>query len=101
MLPVHKITLSSKKVVLLQEPKMRHMKFAEKLSQGNMAGLVFQEELLKQLIVKVDEKEITKPDLCDLDDLFSLAEIMQLYSFLGKCLGTTEETKSELVFGKS
>ncbi len=100
MLAVHKVTLSTEKVVLLQEPKMKHMKLAEKLAGGNMAGLGFQEELLKQLIVKVDETEIKKPDLCDLDDLFSLAEIMQLYGFLGKLLGTVGDVKSEFVFGK-
>jgi hypothetical protein len=102
MLAVHKVTLATGKVVLICEPKMRHMKLAEKLANGNMTGLVFQEELLKQLIQKVDEQEIKKPDLLDLDELFSLAEIMQLYSFLGKLLGggTIQETQSELIFGK-
>lgn len=98
---VHKITLSSGKVVLLREPKMKHMRMAEKLAGGKMDSLVFTEELVKQLIAKVDDTDIKKPDLLDVDELFSVAEFLQVSQVAQSLMGNGPEAKPkvEQVFG--
>ena len=101
MQSVYKAVLSSGRVVTLRDPKMKHMRLAEKITGGN-TGMWFQEELLKQLILQIDETEIAKPDLMELDDMLSISEIMQLGTVVGKILGneTGNQVKLEQVFGE-
>jgi len=98
---VHKVTLSSGRVVLIRNPRFRHMRHAETLAGGVQNQLAFQEELLKMLLFKIDDVEIKKPDLVDLDDLLALNEIIQLGQVVAKLSGneTGSPAKVEQIFG--
>ena len=90
---VVKVTLSSGKVVLLREMKMKYQTLAIK-AVGSKAGdntallgLLSQQEVLKQLIVQIDGKTMTAKTMESLDELFSYQDIVQLMNVLGKISG--------------
>lgn len=90
---VHKVVLSSKKVVLLREMKIKYQELAMK-AVGNqakdnqmLAATMVQKELLKILIHSIDGKTPSPTEIEKLDDLFSYAEYMQLNQVLNKITG--------------
>lgn len=104
---VHKVTLSSGKVVLIRDLKIKDQDMAIQAaaqragSENQMAlAAAMQKEMLKMLIVKVDEKAVKPIELEDLDSLFSYQEYMQLSQVLNKLTGGDEKMgnfKTELV----
>ena len=93
-LNVHKVTLSSGKVVLLREVKIKDQELAaqaasSRAGEDNKLALAIgmQKEMLKMLIVQVDGSQVTPVQLEDLDAVFSYAEYMQLVNVLGKLTG--------------
>lgn len=88
-----KITLSSSKVVLIREPKIRDqemsMQIAATRSKDNTILMVTQsqKELLKLILLQIDGKSITKQEVERLDDLFTLAEYNQVMQVVGKVSG--------------
>lgn len=93
---VHKITLSSGKVVLLKEFKMKHQELALKAA-GNRAGgnanlhnFYVSQELVKILLAQVDGKTLTPAQAEDLDEVFSLAEFSQVQKAIQKLSGMDE-----------
>lgn len=98
----YKVVLSSGREVLLREMKIRHQNLAMKAigtKAGNnaiLASSLFQEELLRILLVSVDGKQIDKIQALDLDSLFSYAEYGQLLKVIGKIMGG-DEAEGELV----
>lgn len=102
---VHKVTLSTNKVVLLREMKIKYQEMAMR-AVGNKAGdntvlmgSMVQKEILKQLIVQIDGKEPAKISLEKLDDVFTYQEYMQLNAFMQKIMGGADagELQSEIV----
>jgi hypothetical protein len=83
-LNVHKVTLSSGKVILLRELKIRHQEMAVKAASPNAGGdanllsLLAQKELLKQLIMQINGQPVKAVQLEDLDSLFSFREYAEL-----------------------
>lgn len=100
-LNVFKVTLSSGKVVLLRELKIKHQELAAMAAAPKAAGdttlfaLLSQKELLKQLIVQVNGKPVKPAQLEDLDGLFSFVEFNQLNQALNK-LGGDDAGKYQL-----
>ncbi len=93
---VHKVTLSSGKIVLLREMKIKHQNLASKAvgakaADNNMllASLMSQ-ELLKILIVEINGKQPTTSEIEDLDGLFTYGEYSQLQKVVGQLMGGDE-----------
>lgn len=90
---VVKVTLSSKKVVLLRELKIKHTEFAaQEVSarangDANVLGILMQKAILKQLIVQIDGKSVSPSDLEDLDNVLTMGEYSQLLSVVRKLMG--------------
>lgn len=97
VITVHKVTLSTGKSVLLREFKMKQQELAIKAT-GNRAGsnemlqkYYMQLELIKQLIVQVNDKDVDKNALEDLDNLFSPVEYNQIQQAVQQISGMGEE----------
>lgn len=94
---VHKVTLSSGKVVLLRDFKIRDqelaMQIAGRKAKDNAAylGMLVQKELIKILLIQIDGKDIPKTAVEDLDSLFTISEYKQLVMYLGKMMGDDED----------
>lgn len=108
---VHKVTLSTGKIVHLKDPKIRHQELAMKAigdkAGSNQAymGILIQKELVKILLYQVDGKKPSGIELENLDELFSLKEYSQLNSAVSQLIGTGGEEgelqiESEFVGGK-
>lgn len=100
---VHKVTLESKKVVLLRDFKIKHQRLAAQAAANagdnvNVLGVVMAEEILKMLIVQIDGVAVEAAKLEDLDSLFSYQEYSQLLQVIGELMGgKTEAPKMEMV----
>ena len=103
---VIKATLSTGKVVLLKEMKISHTeKACEQVAErakdnGQLMQVLMQKELVKMLIVKVDEKTLTLADKDDLDSIFNVQEYGQVLKVVARMSGGDEkpkEAKIELV----
>jgi hypothetical protein len=90
---VVKATLSTGKVVLLRELKIKHTELAAQEvapragGDPNVLSLLMQKALAKQLIVQVDEKKPSASELEDMDELFSFAEYGQVLQVVGQLAG--------------
>lgn len=92
---VTKVTLGSKKIVLLREPKIRDQELAAQAASAIVGAeanpialaMVMQREMLKNLIVQVDEKKVKPSELENLDDVFSYPEYTQLSQVIQKLTG--------------
>lgn len=102
---VHKVTLSSEKVVLLKKFKIRHQRLAAQAAGSKVTGdnptatgIAMAEEILKLLVVQVDGKPIAKEKLEDLDSVFEIDEYQELITCMGKFMGNKNVIpKMELV----
>jgi len=99
---VHKVTLSSGKVVLLRPMKNKYRNLAiqavgKKAGDNQLlAGALMQDELLKMLIVQLDGKPVEPKTLEDLDSVFEYMDIQQLTAVITKLAGG-EVNAGELV----
>lgn len=98
---VHKVTLGSGKVVLVRDPKIKHQELAAKAA-GNMENendvyknLRVQNELVKILIAKVDDKSVSGGDT--LDDLLTMSEYQQILKVVGQISGATDGAAAPLI----
>lgn len=104
--PAHKVTLSSKKVVLIRELKIKHQTLASK-AVGNRAGdnsllmgTLMSQELLKILLISIDNVPVEPAQLEDLDGMFTFVEYQQVTKFIGRLMGGDEgEFQTEIVPG--
>jgi hypothetical protein len=95
-----KVTLSSGKTALLRKIEIRMLKMAEKAA-GGTSGMEYMSELLKLVLVKIDDKKITPIQLESMDDILDVTDFVQLAGVLGKSLETAAEApKIEMVFGE-
>lgn len=95
---VSKVTLSTGKVVLIREPKIKDQELATRAASATVKGdnafnmgMAMQKEMLKLLIVKVNETSPKATELEDLDGLFSYSEYMQLIKVVGKVAGLEDD----------
>lgn len=95
---VMKVTLGSKKVVLLRPLQIKHQDLAAQAASARIGntgdtalGIAMQKELLKLLIVQVDGQAMKQSQLEDLDSVFSFSEYIQLCQVLQKIIGDQNE----------
>jgi hypothetical protein len=99
---LQKVTLFSGKTVTLREIKVRHQEQAAMLaapkSNGNnqILTMIMQKELLKLLIVAVDDQPVKSIQLEDMDSLFSFKEVAQLYHVLNQIAGSDDLGKFQI-----
>lgn len=94
-----RITLSTGKIVLIRVLQIKHMEQAEQLA-GAIAGMKFIKEMIKLLVVKIDDKMIKPAQLENLDALFSIKEYMEVTQVVGNFIGAeTKAPQVETVFG--
>lgn len=95
----YKITLSTKRVVLLRELKLKDQNLAtkmlgqRKMNQAEM-HLAIQENLIKILLMEIDGVKLDHKAKENLDDLFSVKEYGQLVLALTKINSEDEENSS-------
>ena len=96
-LDVHKVTLSGGKVVYLRDMRIEDQELAA-VSAGNRApdgnqiamAVVMQKELLKVLLVQINEKKLSAVEKEDLNSLFSYTDYRELMSVVNKIAGTDD-----------
>lgn len=94
---VHQVTLSTGKVIILGELKIRTQELAIKSvgnkAQGNDAlrDLYVSQELVKLLLIEVDGKPVDKRQVENLDEMFSLREFKQIQQSIARISGMDEE----------
>ena len=91
---VSKFTLTGGKVIYLREPMIGDTETAAQVagkkagSENQLhAGILVQKEMLKLLLVKVDEKELKLQDKEQLDKLFTYKEYQQALKALKMVMG--------------
>jgi hypothetical protein len=93
---VHKVTLSTGKVVLVRQPKISTFELAckavGKRAEGNtlLQGAIVSKEVVKLLIAQIDDKPVSHNDLHDLDKVFSPLEYRQLQKVVQQLSGDDE-----------
>lgn len=103
---VIKVTLPTKKVVFLREPQISDIEKASQ-SAGNMGSnqthinILMQKELLKSLLVKVDDKDMSMKDKTNLDAIFTTAEYFKLQKIMEKITGDSGNEESVMEFVSS
>jgi len=103
---VHKVTLSSGKVVLIRDPKIKHQELAvraigSKSTNQIETALLMQKELVKMLVAQINGKAPTSIELENLDDLFSIAEYMQVNQVISQLMGGGDAGNFQVEFGIS
>jgi hypothetical protein len=94
-----KVTLSTSKVVLLRDMKIRDTELAAQAvapranGDANLLQVFMNAELVKLLLVRVDDKDITASDRESLDDLFTMAEYSQVLSVVKVLSGGEDAAK--------
>jgi len=94
---VHKVTLTTGKIVLMREMKIKDQDLAAKAAAARVGdnskvaiALAMQKELLKLLIVQVGDKKVRPIEMENLDDIFSYNEFRQLTQVLEQVTGGDE-----------
>jgi hypothetical protein len=100
-----KVTLSTGKVVVMRQMKIRHQTLAAQ-AVGKKAGdntmamvMMMQQELIKLLVISIDGRALTGAEREDLDSFLDFPEFQQLQSVVGQMMGGNEvgEAKTEIV----
>lgn len=100
---VTKVTLSTKKVVLLREVKIAHTEMAaQEVSSkangdSNLLMLLMQKVLVRLLIVQIDGKVPSPAELEDMDSMFTIAEYQQVLRVVQKLTGGDDAGKSPTI----
>ena len=101
---VHKVTLSSGKVVLVRDFKIKHRKLAtQAIGHAKVneltAGVSMMDEYVKMLVCKINDKIPSATEMQDLDSIFSYKEYMQVSNFISNMAGLEEiqSPKTEMV----
>ena len=103
MMQVVKVTLSTKKVVLLREIEIGDTETAAQevasRSNGdaNVLQLLMQKALVKNLLVQIDGKTVSASEREDLKSLFKMAEFNQLMHAIKEMMGGSESEKKPLL----
>ena len=84
----YKFTLPSKKVIIIREPKISDTRTASQVA-GRKAGtnqvhcnVLLQEEMIKLLLVSINDNKLSSIQKEDLDSLFTMKE----YGYVLKCV---------------
>lgn len=95
---VHKVTLGSGKTVMLRDPRIKDQELAIQAASTTVGSdnqvvlaVGMQKELLKMLLVQVNDKKLEVAQKEDLDSLFSYMEYNQLLQVLEKLTGGAEK----------
>ena len=90
---VNKAVLSTGKVVLLRNFRIKHLELALK-AVGNRAGknealhgMLASSELVKLLVVNIDGKDVNPREMEDLDSVFTMEEYGQIQSVVQQLRG--------------
>lgn len=90
-----RVTLSSGKVVMLREMKIKHQTLASRAAGSKpgvgenslLMGTLMQQELMKILLINIDGVVPSATERESLDDLLTFAEYQQLSKVVGKLMG--------------
>jgi len=99
----HKVTLDSGKVVFLRPLQVRHYKLAAEAgahkAEGNqtVAAMYIQDELLKLLLVQIDDKKLDPIQKEKFEDLFEPPEYRQVNMVIEEMVGKVKKPKVEIV----
>ncbi len=100
---VNKVTLDSGKIVVLANLEIRHYRQAAESAahRANNNQLLFnlyvQDEILKVLLISIDEKILSAGEKEMIDKNFSTTDYNQLMSVIVNLIGKTNPPKVELV----
>ena len=101
---VHKVTLGSGKVVMIQDMQIKHEELAAKAvakaagENPALMAMLMQNEIIKMLIVSIDGKQITALDREQLSKMLTYGDFVQLRKVVAKLMGGDEaDPKIELV----
>lgn len=99
----HKLTLSTGKVVLVREPKIKDQELSAQLAgakAGNdnnlSAAILWQKEMTKLLLLKINDKQLTAAEKENLDELFSLREYGEVSMALKQLIGDMSGGKFQM-----
>lgn len=90
---VHKVTLSTKKVVLFKEIELRDEELAAKAASKSAGdsptgmGYGLMNELVKNLIVEIDGKKLTGNERAQIGTLLTYQEFKQCRKYVEKLVG--------------
>lgn len=99
-LNVYKVVLPTKKVAYLRELKIADTQLAAKMAgrkSGNQmeAAIAIQNEVLKLLLVQIDDKKLDHKDKNDLDNILTIQEYRTLMKVLEK-MGGDDDSGEEV-----
>lgn len=98
-----KLTLSSKKEVILRKLKIKHQNLAiqavgKKAGDNQLlAGSLMQQELIKILVMQIDGKPVDAKTIEDLDSVFDYGEYQEILFAVNKMSGGGESSAGEPV----
>ncbi len=99
---VHKVTLGSGKIVLLRDITLKHEEMAAQ-SVGDKAGdsstlmaYFMQNEMLKQIVIKVNDHELTANDRETIDKFLDYGELIQVRKVVGKLTGENKAAEPKI-----
>ena len=101
---VIKVTLSTKKVVLLRPLKISDTEIAAqevapKAGDSNQVlQILMQKALVKNLLIQIDDKAVSAVAREDMDGLFSMGEYSQLLQVVGEMAGGKDQGKPVVEF---
>lgn len=96
---VVKVTLSTKKVVILREMRIADTELAAEMvatragSNATLLQILMQKELLKMLLLQIDDKKPSEQEKENLDNLLKVGEYQQLMQVVSKVAGLDEAGK--------
>jgi hypothetical protein len=97
-----KVTLSTKKVVLLRELKIAHTEQATRqaspMAEGDnyLLAILMQKALLNILLISIDGKEISAHEREDMDALFSYPEYQEATSVISDMMGAKKKANPKI-----
>lgn len=107
MINCAKVTLSSGKVVLLHEMKMKYEELAIR-AVGNragkdemLAGKMMQDELMKILLIECDGKKLGGLEKENLESLFSYKDIIEIRKAVQELMGVNEVQTPKLELSRT
>lgn len=97
----NKLTLTSGKTILLKEITIEHQEMAAQ-AVGNetnqlMAGVKLQKEILKQIILAIDDKTLSKNEIEGITKLITPKEYSQILKYIKSEVDDEASPKLEIV----
>lgn len=97
----YKLTMQSGKIVVMREMKIKDFQLATELTRDASSAVAtevkLQNEIIKMLIVSINDKVLKPSDKEVLDDILTMSEYIQLKMFIQELLGNAQKPTVEMV----